>query len=119
MRQEVRYLLPDEYPQWDCLVADSPCGSVFSYSWWLQALPGDTSVLGYFENGQLVAGIPVHHQRRFSLSLCTLPHLTSTWGVVMEERTGTKTGNVPSREMEILRVFASHLASETFFFQRF
>jgi CelD/BcsL family acetyltransferase involved in cellulose biosynthesis len=114
----LRYLSPDEYPLWDSLLETSAQGSVFCRSWWLRAVGGEVRVLGYFEHGRLVAGIPLYFERRFGIRFCCTPKLTHTWGVVMQPPAG-KRASAASREMEILRVFAERLAKERTFVQAF
>lgn len=118
MSESLRYLSPDEYRLWDDLVEASPYGTVCSYSWWLKAVCGDVCVLGYFDNGRLVAGIPVHVESRVGVSMCTMPALTVTWGVVIESLYGKRVA-ILSREMEILTLFARQLARHNIFFQKF
>lgn len=114
----LRYLTPEEYPLWDDLLDASPQGSVFCRSWWLKATDTDVRVLGCFEKGRLVAGIPLYVRKRFGIKLCVMPNLTQTWGVVVEPLQ-VKTASAASREMEILRIFARNLAQHRFFFQAF
>jgi len=115
---DIRLLREDEFSIWDTLVAISPQGSVFCYSWWLKEVTGHFHVLGYFENGILVAGMPLFFKRRFFLSLLTMPKLTQTWGVLIEPLSGKKV-KVASKEMEILRVFADELSKYPIFIQSF
>ena len=116
--QCLRYLRPEEYALWDALVEESPQGNVFCRTWWLRAIPGDVRVLAYFRGGHLIAGIPLYFERRLGVTLCRMPKLVHTWGVVMEPLEG-KRATVVSREMEILAVFAKELANQRFFVQAF
>lgn len=115
---EMRYLTPDEFAEWDALVDSSLQGSIFCRSWWLQALRSDVRVLGYFESGQLVAGIPLYFKKRYGMQLCTMPRLTQTWGLVLRPLSG-KTVSTSSHEMRISKIFSQHLAQERFFLQVF
>jgi hypothetical protein len=114
----LRYLAPTEYPAWDVLVQESPQGSVFCRSWWLRALGGDVRVLGLFERGQLLAGMPMYFEQRLGLPLCIMPKLTQSWGVVMQRLSGKKT-TVASKEMAILSAFARHLKTYSAYVQAF
>jgi hypothetical protein len=111
-------LTADEIPEWDALVAASPQCSIFCRSWWLKAACSEVHVLGYFEDGHLLAGIPLNYQRRFGLKLCSMPKLTQTMGVVFAPLPG-KSVTVEGRETAILNVFAEQLASERIFIQAF
>ena len=114
----LRYLAFHEYPAWDALVELSSQGSLFCQSWYLNAVGGRNRILGYFENGRLVAGIPLHYERRLGGRLCCMPKLTPAWGVIIEALAG-KPVTIAAREMEILSVFAERLSSEKIFIQAF
>jgi hypothetical protein len=114
----LRLLTPEHYDRWDALVDASPQGSVFCRSWWLKATEGGVNVLGYFDGGRLVAGIPLHYDTRLMMKCCTMPKLAQTWGVVIEPLKGKYTSRL-SREIEILTAFATELRKEFFFYQRF
>ena len=116
--KELRYLEPEEYPVWDQFVDASPQGSVFCHSWWLKAVGGETHVLGYFDSGKLVAGIPLYFDNQFGFKICKMPKLTQTFGPVLLPLEGKKT-TVASREMEILKVLANYIATQRFFSQSF
>jgi Acetyltransferase (GNAT) domain len=113
----LRYLTEQEFPLWDALVLASPQGSVFCRSWWLRAV-GAVRVLGYFEKGGLIAGIPLYFEKRLGFTLCTMPKRCPFWGVIIHPLHGKKV-NVASRETDILRIFAKHLAAQRLFFQLF
>jgi CelD/BcsL family acetyltransferase involved in cellulose biosynthesis len=112
------FLAAEELPRWDALVETSPQCSLFCKSWWLKAACGEAQVLGYFESGQLVAGIPLHYSRHMGLRICCMPKHTQTLGVVIAPIEG-KQVTVQSRETEILDIFAARLAQETVFVQAF
>lgn len=114
----LRYLAPSDYSAWDALARISPQGSVFCYSWYLQALGGENGVLGYFEGGRLVAGIPLHFERRLGARVCCMPKLTPGWGVVIQPLAG-KPSTVAARTADILSVFAARLSTERIFIQSF
>jgi hypothetical protein len=114
----LRMLRENELPLWDDLAARSPQGSIFCSSWWLRAACGTQQVLGLFEGGRLVAGMPLYYERRFGIRICTMPKLTPAWGVVMEPYTG-KAITANSREFTILRFFADYASGMRFFDQRF
>lgn len=113
----LRYLEPSEYPLWDALVDISPQGSVFCRSWWLDAV-GDVRVLACFSGKQIIAGMPLYLERHFGISVCTMPKLTRSWGVVMRPLEG-KAVTAAARETKILRAFAVQLSRYRLFFQAF
>jgi len=114
----LRYLSLEEHRQWDELVEASPQGSLFCRSWWLKVAAPDIRVLGYFDRGRLVAGIPLSFKKRLGVKFCTMPSLTQTWGVVIEPIEGKRVHQI-TRQMEILTIFARHLVREQVFLQRF
>lgn len=114
----LRYLSGKEHRLWDELVESSPQGSLFCRSWWLNVVAPDLRVLGYFDHGRLVAGIPLFFKKRLGVQFCTMPSLTQTWGVVIEPIEG-KLAHQITRQMEILTIFARHLAGKQVFLQRF
>jgi hypothetical protein len=111
-------LTTKEIPEWDALVAASSQCSIFCKSWWLRAACSEVRILGYFEDGHLLAGIPLHYQRRLGLKMCSMPKLTQTMGVVLASLPG-KSVTVEGRETTILNIFAEELARESIFIQAF
>lgn len=116
--QQLRYLTTQESSKWDELVDMSAQGTVLCRSWLLEALGGDIRILGHFSGDRLVAGIPLFFEHRLGLSICRMPKLVHTWGVVMEPLKGKRVATT-SREMEILATFARELAKQTVFVQSF
>ena len=117
-REGLHYLEADERANWDALVEISPQGSLFCKSWWLEALGGEIRILGYYESGRLIAGIPLYFERRMGVKVCRMPQLTQTWGVVIEPLPGKRV-NAAAHEMKILGTFARRLAEERAFIQSF
>jgi hypothetical protein len=69
-------LRPGDFPLWDDLVSRSPHGTVFHYSWWLEATGCKFEILVCRdEEGKLVAGIPLPRRRRAGLVLFHSPDL--------------------------------------------
>lgn len=117
-RSGLSMLASEDMAEWDALVDGSPQRSLFLKSWWLKAACGQATVLGYFEGGRLIAGIPLYYERRMGLRVCCMPRLTQTLGVVIAPCPG-KRATAQSRETEILDVFAARLAQEPIFVQAF
>lgn len=114
----VRYLSLEEYLLWDTLVGTSAQGSLFCYSWWLNAIDPEIRILGCFEKGRLVAGIPLYLKRKWGTTLCIMPKLTQTWGVLLEPLSG-KQVNLIAREMQLLKAMSGELGKLPIFFQSF
>lgn len=116
--EDVRYLRQDELTLWDAFVDASPQGSLFTRSWWLEAVGADTRVLACFRNGRIAAGIPIHFQKYYGLPFCRMPKLTPRWGVLLPPRQG-KLATIASTENELLVAMAKALQKQRFFFQAF
>lgn len=111
-------LTEQDLPLWDDLTRRSPQRSVFCSSWWLRASCGTPQVLGLFERGCLVAGMPLYFERKFGIRICTMPKLTPAWGVVIEPFMHCGT-TAAAREFDILRLFAGYVSKIRFFEQTF
>jgi len=73
-------LKPSDYSLWDELVSRSPHGTVFHYSWWLEASGCEFQILGYRDSeGRLQAGIPLPRRKRGSLVLFHSPNLLTPY----------------------------------------
>ena len=114
----LRYLSVEEHQQWDDLVEASPQGSLFCRSWWLKVVAPDARVLGHFDRGRLIAGIPLFFKKRLGIKFCTMPKLTHTWGVVIEPVEGKHVRRL-TRQMEILTIFAWPVTGQHLFMKLF
>lgn len=114
----LRYLEDQELPLWDALVAESPQGCVFCYSWWLKTVAEDVRVLGCFKKSRLIAGMPIYIKRRGLFRIVTMPKLTQTWGVVLAP-VKCKRAKALSHEMRVLEAFAARVSEFPVFLQSF
>ena len=79
------FLSHDEYSQWDQFVDKSPHGTVFHYSWWLEAASSQFKLLAVRdEKGRIVAGLPLPLRRRAGLRLLHSPALTPYLGPIFD-----------------------------------
>ncbi len=97
MNFEVRLLNESEFPLWDAFVEESPEGTLFHKSFWLNASGTKFLIYGYFKGGELFAGIPVVCRRAKTVDM---PPLTPYLGVIFQQRE-TKYVNRISEEKEI------------------
>lgn len=77
-------LHPSEFSSWDALVSRSPHGTVFHYSWWLEATGYDFEILVCREASGITAGIPLPRKRRAGLTLFHAPPLTPFLGPIFD-----------------------------------
>ena len=100
-------LTPEQFPQWDALVSISPHGTVFHYSWWLEATGSEFKILGYWDKeGNLVGGIPLPFKRRAGLNLYHSPRLTPYLGPIFDLSAADKN----AERIFIMRNFGEQLA---------
>src|SRR5579872_6571055 len=85
-RYFVSMMSREQYGEWDSLVTKSPHGTIFHYSWWLDAVDQDFKILGCWnsETGKLVAGIPLPWKKRAGLLLYHPPRLTPYLGPIFD-----------------------------------
>jgi len=89
---------------WDSFVEQSPQGSLFCKSWWLQAVcPKNLEVLVLYKGDRIVAGMPMVSIRKFGYEKISMPYLTKILGVLLEPPTSQKYTIILSNEMRILK----------------
>ncbi len=84
---EARILAPPDYDAWNQFVEDSPQGTIFATSYWLEATGWPFAIYGTYRQGNLVGGLPVGI-RQLSLGLRSGEHppLTPYLGVIHQAR---------------------------------
>jgi hypothetical protein len=81
----VSALSREQFQQWDALVSASPHGTVFHYSWWLEATGREFKILGCWDkDGSLIGGIPLPFKRRAGFTLYHSPSLTPYLGPIFD-----------------------------------
>lgn len=111
MNFEVRPLTEDEWPLWDDLVDESPRGTVFHKSFWLEASGKSFVIYGYFRGNELYAGIPLSYRVKFGIRMAHQPLLTPYSGVLYKERDAKYVSKL-SAEKEASRKIAQRLKSD-------
>lgn len=70
---------------WDELVEKSPHGTIFHFSWWLEATGYDYEILACRDTrGKVVGGIPLPRKKRKGLTLYHSPKLTPYLGPIFD-----------------------------------
>lgn len=81
----MEFLAPKQFESWNALVERSPHGTVFHYSWWLEATGQDFQILGCWDReGQLQSGIPLPRKKKAGLNLYHAPPLTPYLGPIFD-----------------------------------
>jgi len=90
--------------EWDRFVDDSPQGTIFCRSWWLEAVcPKEFEILILRKAGRIVAGMPLVRRRRLAYEAIGMPPLTQTLGLLLEPSSAQKYEGRLSAEMDLLR----------------
>ena len=111
MNFEVRPLTEDEWSLWDDFVDESPRGTLFHKSFWLEASGGRFVIYGYFRGKELYAGIPLSYRLRLGIKVASQPNLTPYSGVLFKERDAKYVSKL-SAEKEASRKIAQRLKSD-------
>lgn len=85
---EIAILEPDAYSAWDDFVAESPQGTIFHTSWWLNCSGHKFELYGLFKQGKLVAGLPVVYWRWHWWDMITQPPFTPYQGLLFAPAEG-------------------------------
>ena len=94
-----------ETQEWDALVEESPQGTIFTRSWWLDAVcPEGYQLLSVRRGGRIVAGMALPDpERHRGARVIRMPRLTQTLGPLLVPPSGGKYETNLSHEMEWLR----------------
>ena len=105
---------------WDCFVDQSPQGSLFCRSWWLQAVcPKNLEILVLYKGNRIIAGVPMVREQKFGYQKICMPRLTKTLGVLLEPSVNSKYTTKLSNEMTILKELVEAIPPVEFFFKKF
>jgi hypothetical protein len=94
-----------ETQEWDALVEESPQGTIFTRSWWLDTVcPEGYQLLLVRRNGRTVAGMALPTpERHRGARVIRMPSLTQTLGPLLAPPAGGKYETNLSHEMDWLR----------------
>jgi len=103
----VRRLKPSEYAIWNRFVDDSPQGTLFHTTDWLNKAGSEFEIYAYFSESVLQAALPVMRKMgRFNISCAIHPPLTPYLGTVLANRNSKYVTRI-SKEKAISRTIAS------------
>ena len=105
----VKQLAPSEHSVWDQFVKDSPQGTIFHTSYWLNAFGGETRIYGCYKGDALFAGLPIAYSSRLGMKHGKHPLLTPYLGVIFRENKNTKYVSKISAGKKMSRVIAEKL----------
>jgi len=85
LERHAERLDPGDFGSWDDLVSRSPHGTIFQYSWWLEATGYEFEILvSRDRNGKVLAGIPLPRKKKGGMKLFHSPPLTPYLGPVFD-----------------------------------
>lgn len=86
IKHHVVTLSPDQYPEWNKFVDESPQGDIFCYSWWLDAVTKSRfKIFAAIRNDKIVAGMPAPYDLSGKINE---PYLTRTLGILYSRPEG-------------------------------
>lgn len=75
-----RYLIKEEYKEWDELVSQSPACNIFDTTLWLDTLSSvlnsDIRILGVFNKGNLIGGVAFNVIKKFGMKIAKVPPMS-------------------------------------------
>lgn len=102
-----RNLEKNEYEIWNEFVDNSPQGSIFAKTFWLDAVGSKYNILGCFDKGdKLVAGMPITQTDKGHVAM---PKLTQTLGIVLSDFSQMKYVKKISKEKDIIMEFVDNI----------
>lgn len=107
-----RILKPCDYKNWDTFVAQSPQGTLFHKSCWLEISGKEFRIYGYFKGEELIAGLPIAcGGSRLGIRKALHPPLTPYLGVVFRESQAKYVKRI-SDEKEISKTIAARIKED-------
>lgn len=100
-----RYLNIDEYEQWNNFVDESPEGSIYSKTWYLDSLQVKYSILAVLNNTEIYAGIVL---AKNEINTYSNPLLCKYLGVIFKKLDG-RYQKITSKKYEISNYLIKHL----------
>lgn len=79
-KYDVKPLQADDYELWDSQVEETEQGTLFHQTHWLSAFDSPFTVIGCYDNDNLIGGMALSHQQLASLTIARPPYLTPYWG---------------------------------------
>ncbi len=109
-----RCLAPEEYPAWDALIWESPTGTLFQTSWWLEALCRLTGarleIVGCFDRkGMLWGGCALYVRRTGPWKRALFPPACPYNGMVVRRRDTPNYRRQMVHTLEVTDALASYL----------
>lgn len=114
----VRYLLDNEYNDWDRFVDESEYGTIFHKTFWNRALfqldsTIKLSVIGCYKQNRIVGGIIIGWKKKFQkIRIIVPPYASSFYGILVKERDTTYISKIESYRYRILNELLDFVEKE-------
>ena len=109
---KIKILDPGQYDEWDQFVSRSEQGSIFCYSWWLNAATkSNFKIYAVLEKNEIVAGFPAALDANNKINE---PPLTHTLGVLYRQVISTAGRKQVSDERRWLSALLENFQLEEF-----
>ena len=113
---EVRVLSPEEYGEWDELVASSIQGSLFSTTLWMRGMREVTGkefrIYGCYDKGKLLGGVALQVFNKGPFSVGTMPKLTPFTGFIIAPQETHKLSNQELTRKTIMDSLSDRLRND-------
>lgn len=108
----IKDIQKEEYKEWDEFVDDSPYGTIFHKTYWLESFGEDFKIYGCFKDNKLFAGLPVIFIDS-SLGVRSIyhPELTAYLGIVFKELQDKYVSEISQRK-EVCTIIAKKLKDD-------
>lgn len=108
----IKILEPAQYDEWDQFVSRSEQGSIFCYSWWLDAATkSNFKIYTVLEKNEIVAGFPAPLDNR---NLINEPPLTRTLGILYRPQSEASFHKQLSNQRRWLTALLEHITLANF-----
>lgn len=115
---KVRYLDPSEYDLWDRFVDESPQGSIYNQSYFLETFcsvsGGQFRILAVFKQDELQGGIGLHYRKSRYGDMIRLQAPLYYNGFVLKRFDSKYPSINSSREVEVIRMILDELENGTY-----
>lgn len=103
-------------PQWDDFVKQSPQGSVYLLSGYLDIVAPDWSLLVVRKDGNILAGMPLHLRKKGPWTFSIQPVLTQFWGVCFAPDTDSSVYQQISQKRKLGKAIVAGIPAEVKWF---
>jgi GNAT acetyltransferase-like protein len=109
---QIRTLSFSEFSDWNRMTNESPQGTIFHKTYWLNLWGLPFKLFGCYSKNELVAGIPVVYHRKHCMNIVTSPPLTPYLGIIYKDSSSMNYVKRISFEKKITRFLVNSIIKE-------